>query len=93
MNDHEMKKSPSDQVTRNKHLLLNRLKRVRFGPIFMPSYVRKGQWIELDDKSLSDVLSAVDLSVRKKQRQQAPQDKKRWDRQLKRLRSRGPSSR
>jgi hypothetical protein len=28
-NDHEMKKSPSDQVTRNKHLLLNRLKRVR----------------------------------------------------------------
>lgn len=72
---------------------VNRLKRVRFGPIFMPSYVRKGQWIELDDKSLSDVLSAVDLSVRKKQRQQAPQDKKRWDRQLKRLRSRGPSSR
>lgn len=32
---------------------VNRLKRVRFGPIFMPSYVRKGQWIELDDKSLS----------------------------------------
>ncbi|TNF05173.1 MAG: pseudouridine synthase [Gammaproteobacteria bacterium] len=72
---------------------VNRLKRVRFGPIFMPSYVRKGQWIELDDKSLSDVLYAVDLTVRKKQRQQAPQDKKRWDRQLKRLRSKGPSSR
>lgn len=28
-NDHEMRKSPPDQVTRNKHLLLNRLKRVR----------------------------------------------------------------
>jgi hypothetical protein len=28
-NDHEMKKSPPDQVTKNKHLLVNRLRRVR----------------------------------------------------------------
>lgn len=72
---------------------VNRLKRVRFGPIFMPSFVRRGQWIELDDKSLADLLAAIDMSVRKKQRQQLPQDRKRWDRQLKRLRSKGPSSR
>ncbi|TNE77114.1 MAG: pseudouridine synthase [Gammaproteobacteria bacterium] len=72
---------------------VNRLKRVRFGPIFMPSYVRRGQWIELDDKALNDLLAAVELSVRKKQRQQQPQDKKRWDRQVKRLRAKGPSSR
>ena len=24
---------------------VNRLKRVRFGPIFMPSYARRGQWL------------------------------------------------
>ncbi len=72
---------------------VNRLKRVRFGPIFMPSFVRRGQWIELDDKSLADLLAAIDMSVHKKQRQQLPQDRKRWDRQLKRLRSKGPSSR
>ncbi|MEZ5529957.1 MAG: pseudouridine synthase [Porticoccaceae bacterium] len=72
---------------------VNRLKRVRFGPIFMPSYVRRGQWIELDDKALADLLAVVEMSVRKKQRQQPVQEKKRWDRQLKRLRSRGPASR
>ncbi|WP_461480860.1 pseudouridine synthase, partial [Porticoccus sp.] len=72
---------------------VNRLKRVRFGPIFMPSYVRRGQWIELDDKSLADLLAVTEMSVRKKQRQQPPQEKKRWDRQLKRLRAKGPSSR
>lgn len=72
---------------------VNRLKRVRFGPIFMPSYVRRGQWIELDDKALADLLAVVEMSVRKKQRQQPVQEKKRWDRQVKRLRSRGPASR
>ncbi|WP_461482125.1 23S rRNA pseudouridine(2605) synthase RluB [Porticoccus sp.] len=72
---------------------VNRLKRVRFGPIFMPSFVRRGQWIELDDKSLADLLAVTEMSVRRKQRQQPPQEKKRWDRQLKRLRAKGPSSR
>ena len=70
---------------------VNRLKRVRFGPIFMPSYVRRGQWIELDDKALIDLLAAVNMDVGKKQRRQPPQEKKRWDRQLKRLRARGSS--
>jgi 23S rRNA pseudouridine2605 synthase len=72
---------------------VNRLKRVRFGPIFMPSYVRMGQWIELDDRALSDLLAATKMSASKKQRKQLPEDKKRWERQMKRLRSRGPSSR
>jgi len=70
---------------------VNRLKRVRFGPIFMPSYVRRGQWIELDDKALIDLLAAVNMDVGKKQRRQPPQEQKRWDRQLKRLRARGSS--
>jgi 23S rRNA pseudouridine2605 synthase len=72
---------------------VNRLKRVRFGPIFMPSYVRMGQWIELDDRALSDLLAATNMPASKKQRKQLPEDKKRWERQMKRLRSKGPSSR
>ena len=39
---------------------VNRLKRVRFGPIFMPSYARRGQWVELDEKALND-LYVLDL--------------------------------
>ena len=72
---------------------VNRLKRVRFGPIFMPSYVRMGQWIELDDRALSDLLAATNMPASKKQRKQLPEDKQRWERQMKRLRSKGPSSR
>ncbi|MEH6468412.1 MAG: pseudouridine synthase [Porticoccus sp.] len=71
---------------------VNRLKRVRFGPIFMPSYTRRGQWVELDEKALNDLLISVDMRVGKKQKRLLPDDKVRRDRQLKRLRSKGPAS-
>jgi 23S rRNA pseudouridine2605 synthase len=71
---------------------VNRLKRVRFGPIFMPSYTRRGQWVELDEKALNDLLLSVDMRVGKKQKRLLPDDKVRRDRQLKRLRSKGPAS-
>ena len=34
---------------------VNRLKRVRFGPVFLPSYVKQGQFIELEHKQLADL--------------------------------------
>ena len=71
---------------------VNRLKRVRFGPIFMPSYARRGQWVELDEKALNDLLVVVNMQVAKKQQRLLPDDQIRRDRQLKRLRSKGPSS-
>tara|TARA_R110000822_G_scaffold59736_8_gene148837 strand:- start:7482 stop:8309 length:828 start_codon:yes stop_codon:yes gene_type:complete len=71
---------------------VNRLKRVRFGPIFMPSYARRGQWVELDEKALNDLLVVVNMRVAKKQKRLLPDDQVRMDRQLKRLRSKGPSS-
>ncbi len=71
---------------------VNRLKRVRFGPIFMPSYTRRGQWVELDEKALNDLLVSVNMRVAKKQKRLSPDDQVRRDRQLKRLRSKGPSS-
>ncbi len=71
---------------------VNRLKRVRFGPIFMPSYTRRGQWVELDEKALNDLLASVNMRVAKKQKRLSPDDQVRRDRQLKRLRSKGPSA-
>lgn len=68
---------------------VNRLKRVRFGPIFLPSYARRGQWVELDEKPLNDLLASVKMSVPKKKKNLSIDDKKRCDRQLKRLRSGG----
>lgn len=34
---------------------VSRLKRVRYGNIFIPSHVRVGQWIELTDREISDL--------------------------------------
>ncbi len=34
---------------------VSRLKRVRYGNIFIPSHVRVGQWIELDNKEIKDL--------------------------------------
>ena len=34
---------------------VSRLKRVRYGNIFIPSHVRVGQWIELNDKEIRDL--------------------------------------
>jgi len=70
---------------------VNRLKRVRFGPIFLPSYTRRGQWVELDERSLNDLLASVKMSVPKKKRNLSVDDKQRRERQVKRLRSGGPS--
>lgn len=36
-------------------LKVNRLKRVRFGNIFIPSHVRSGQWIELTEKEMNEL--------------------------------------
>jgi len=34
---------------------VSRLKRVRYGNIFIPSHVRVGQWLELDNKEIKDL--------------------------------------
>lgn len=40
---------------------VSRLKRVRFGDIFLPSHVRSGQWEEMDKKSVDALCRRVDL--------------------------------
>ena len=40
---------------------VNRLKRVRYGPILLPSYVRVGQWIDLGLKEMRALYKACDM--------------------------------
>jgi len=42
---------------------VSRLKRVRYGNIFIPSHVRVGQWIELNDKEVSDLNQTAGLEA------------------------------
>ena len=40
---------------------VNRLKRVRYGNIFIPSHVRAGQWVELGDKEIGDLFETAGM--------------------------------
>jgi len=65
---------------------VSRLKRVRYGNIFIPSHVRVGQWIELNDKEIRDLMLTAGLE-RPKVDRITPDEKRRMARQEKRLRA------
>ncbi len=62
------------------------MKRVRYGNIFIPSHVRVGQWIELNDKEIRDLLLTAGIE-RPKVSRLTPEEKNRLERQEKRLRA------
>ncbi len=64
---------------------VNRLKRVRYGNIFIPSYVRPGQWLELNDKELSDLYKTAGLTPPRRKRfvPKVAEQRKRTERKLK----------
>lgn len=68
---------------------VSRLKRVRYGNIFIPSHVRVGQWQELNDKEIRDLLLTAGIH-KPKVKPLTPQEKRRLERQEKRLRSKPP---
>ena len=37
---------------------VSRLKRTRFGPVFLPARIRKGQWTELSDRDVKNLIEA-----------------------------------
>lgn len=41
-------------------LTVSRLMRVRFGPINLPPRIKRGQWLELDEKEIQRLLSLID---------------------------------
>ncbi len=70
---------------------VSRLKRVRYGNVFIPSHVRAGQWVELNPKELKDLCTTAGVKtphVRITQSQE-----KDLLRQQKRLRAKGASKR
>ena len=43
----------------SQEVTVSRLKRVRFGPIFLPAKVRKGEWIDLTEKDIKVLIEAA----------------------------------
>lgn len=70
---------------------VSRLKRVRYGSIFIPSHVRVGQWIELEDKELKSLYESCDLKAPKQKF--SPELQEFRKRQNKRLMSPGSRNR
>lgn len=57
---------------------VNRLKRVRFGPVFLPSKAKMGRWVEMDDAEVNALCAMVDIQVTSKPKtQQQKQEVKR----------------
>ena len=69
-------------------LRVSRLKRVRFGPVFIPSFVRTGQWIELSDKEKVELYKVVELQAPRRKKFNVAETEAR-QRHVKRLRSSG----
>ena len=69
---------------------VSRLKRIRYGSIELPSFVRQGEWVELEPKEVkrlcreAGIRADVDWSV-------TPEERHRYQRKVKKLRSRGPA--
>ena len=68
---------------------VSRLKRVRYGNIFIPSHVRVGQWTELDDKEMADLHLTAGLDAPRKSRfsNKGAETKERHQRKLRGSRS------
>lgn len=44
-------------------LKVNRLKRVRFGPVFLPSKAKVGRWVEMESEDVQQLCAMVNLPV------------------------------
>lgn len=69
-------------------LKVNRLKRVRYGSVFMPSYLRSGQWIDLPSGEIKALYKSCQMPVPNIS-DFVPGGKSKRERQEKKLRSRG----
>ncbi len=65
-------------------VMVSRLKRVRFGSLFMPPHLRQGQCLELGQKEINDLCDSVDLT-RRKVAAIKTEDKKKMERQRRKL--------
>lgn len=70
----------------SQELRVSRLKRVRYGPIVIPAYVRPGQWIELGEKEIAELFKRAGLQAPPKKRFN-PNQKQAQQRHMKKLRA------
>jgi len=71
---------------------VSRLKRVRYGNIFIPSHVRVGQWVELNDGETADLCRTAGVDAPMKSKESRAEND-RLERQRRRLRSGGGKAR
>ncbi len=72
-------------------LTVSRLKRVRYGEVFIPSKVKQGQWVELEPKEIKSLYRMADLPL-KKMRRAAGKEKEKMERQFGKRDGRGAAS-
>lgn len=70
---------------------VSRLKRVRYGSVFIPSHVRVGQWIEMEPREIDDLCITAGLP-KLGQRPLTQAEKQNLQRQQRRLRAKGHKS-
>ena len=66
---------------------VSRLKRVRFGNIFIPSYVRAGQWVELRDQEVRELCLTAGVKPPKNHQTPAKEEQIANERQQRKLRA------
>ena len=71
-------------------LTVSRLKRVRYGEVFIPSKVKQGQWVELEPKDIKSLYRMADLPV-KEMRRSTAKEREVMERQFNKRGRRGAS--
>lgn len=69
-------------------LTVSRLKRVRYGEVFIPSRVKQGQWTELESKEIKSLYRMADLP-QKKVRRASGKEREKMERQFGKREGRG----
>jgi len=73
-------------------LTVSRLKRVRYGEVFIPPKVKQGQWVELEPKEIKSLYRMAGLPE-KELRRGSHKEREVMDRQFLKRKGRGPSHR
>jgi 23S rRNA pseudouridine2605 synthase len=71
-------------------LTVSRLKRVRYGEVFIPSKVKQGQWVELELKEIKSLYRMAGLPIKDMKRGTA-KEREVMERQFNKRRGRAPS--
>ena len=71
-------------------LTVSRLKRVRYGEVFIPSRVKQGQWIELDRKDVKSLYRMADMPL-KEMKRNTVKEREVMERQFNKRKGRTPS--